>query len=126
MQKGIKFRIYPNREQKNLIHRTLGCCRLIYHKEMSQIRPGRAASVFYRIYPNGDQPPDLILFTVDLKRKKLPFHFITQKCDPEQHCHSHIPADLWRKQPVAGNAGRGMPCAGIERGVFTQTTIKNF
>ncbi|RHU98239.1 transposase, partial [Blautia sp. OM07-19] len=31
MQKGIKFRIYPNREQKNLIHRTLGCCRLIYN-----------------------------------------------------------------------------------------------
>ena len=102
---------------------------------MSQIRREKVLSGFfnnlqeedfYRIYPNGDQPPDLILFTVDLKRKKLPFHFITQKCDPEQHCHSHIPADLWRKQPVAGNAGRGMPCAGIERGVFTQTTIKNF
>ena len=24
MQKGIKFRIYPNREQKNFIHQTLG------------------------------------------------------------------------------------------------------
>ncbi|NSG83841.1 helix-turn-helix domain-containing protein, partial [Blautia schinkii] len=23
MQKGIKFRIYPNREQKNFIHQTL-------------------------------------------------------------------------------------------------------
>ena len=32
MQKGIKFRIYPNREQQNLIHQTLGCCRLIYNK----------------------------------------------------------------------------------------------
>lgn len=32
MQKGIKFRIYPNKEQKNLINQTLGCCRLIYNK----------------------------------------------------------------------------------------------
>lgn len=29
-QKGVKFRIYPNREQQNLIDRTLGCSRLIY------------------------------------------------------------------------------------------------
>ena len=32
MQKGIKFRAYPNAEQKNLIDRTFGCCRLIYNK----------------------------------------------------------------------------------------------
>ena len=35
MQKGIKFRIYPNKEQKNLIHQTLGCCRLIYNKGLA-------------------------------------------------------------------------------------------
>ncbi len=102
---------------------------------MSQIRREKVLSGFfnnlqeedfYRIHPDGTQPADLILFTVDLKRKTLPFHFITQKCDPEQRRHPHIPADLWRKQPVAGKAGRRMPCAGIERGVFTQTTIKNF
>ena len=32
MQKGVKFRIYPNREQQNIINQTLGCCRLIYNK----------------------------------------------------------------------------------------------
>ena len=32
MNKGIKFRIYPNKEQENLIMQTLGCCRLIYNK----------------------------------------------------------------------------------------------
>lgn len=32
MQKGIKFRIYPNREQMRLIEQTFGCCRLIYNK----------------------------------------------------------------------------------------------
>lgn len=35
MQKGIKFRIYPNRTQKDLIDRTLGCCRLIYNKGLA-------------------------------------------------------------------------------------------
>ena len=31
MNKGIKFRIYPNKEQQNLINQTLGCCRLVYN-----------------------------------------------------------------------------------------------
>ena len=35
MQKGIKFRIYPNKEQQNLINQTLGCCRLIYNKGLA-------------------------------------------------------------------------------------------
>ena len=32
MQKGVKFRIYPNKEQQSLINQTFGCCRLIYNK----------------------------------------------------------------------------------------------
>ena len=32
MQKGVKLRISPNREQENLINRIFGCCRLIYNK----------------------------------------------------------------------------------------------
>ena len=35
MQKGVKFRIYPNREQKNFIHQTLGCCRFIYNRGLA-------------------------------------------------------------------------------------------
>lgn len=35
MQKGIKFRICPNKEQQLLINRTLGCCRLIYNKGLA-------------------------------------------------------------------------------------------
>ena len=53
MQKGIKFRIYPNREQKNLIHRTLGCCRLIYNKEMSQIARAGLRVYFIEFIPMG-------------------------------------------------------------------------
>ena len=35
MNKGIKFRIYPNKSQQSLINQTLGCCRLIYNKGLS-------------------------------------------------------------------------------------------
>ena len=35
MNKGIKFRIYPNKEQKKLINQTFGCCRFIYNKGLA-------------------------------------------------------------------------------------------
>ena len=35
MQKSVRFRIYPNKEQKDLINQTLGCCRLIYNKGLA-------------------------------------------------------------------------------------------
>jgi len=35
MNKGIKFRLYPNKEQQNLINKTFGCCRLIYNKGLA-------------------------------------------------------------------------------------------
>lgn len=31
MQKGVKFRIYPNIEQQKLINQTFGCCRFVYN-----------------------------------------------------------------------------------------------
>ncbi len=31
MNKGVKFRIYPNKIQRDLINRTFGCCRFIYN-----------------------------------------------------------------------------------------------
>ena len=35
MTKGVKFRIYPNKEQRMLIHQTFGCCRLAYNKGLA-------------------------------------------------------------------------------------------
>ena len=35
MNKGIKFRLYPNKKQQSLINQNLGCCRLIYNKGLS-------------------------------------------------------------------------------------------
>ena len=35
MKKGVKFRIYPNKEQQTIINQTLGCCRLIYNKGLA-------------------------------------------------------------------------------------------
>ena len=31
MNKGVKFRIYPNKEQQSLINRILGCVRFVYN-----------------------------------------------------------------------------------------------
>ena len=35
MKKGVKFRLYPNKEQQSLIMQTLGCCRLVYNKGLA-------------------------------------------------------------------------------------------
>lgn len=35
MLKGIRFRAYPTKEQKDLINRTLGCCRLIFNEGLA-------------------------------------------------------------------------------------------
>ena len=35
MNKGIRFRLYPNKAQQILINQNLGCCRLIYNKGLS-------------------------------------------------------------------------------------------
>lgn len=35
MNKGIKFRAYPNKGQQNLINQTFGCCRFIYNKGLA-------------------------------------------------------------------------------------------
>lgn len=35
MNKGVRFRAYPNKEQQNLINQTLGCCRFIYNKGLA-------------------------------------------------------------------------------------------
>jgi putative transposase len=43
MQKGVKFRAYPNKEQKDLINRTLGCCRLVYNKGLDMRNTAYAA-----------------------------------------------------------------------------------
>lgn len=35
MIKNVRCRIYPNKQQKNLINQTFGCCRLVYNKALS-------------------------------------------------------------------------------------------
>ena len=31
MEKSYKYRIYPNKKQKELITKTFGCCRFVYN-----------------------------------------------------------------------------------------------
>lgn len=35
MDKSVKLRIYPNKQQRELINKTFGCCRLIYNKGLA-------------------------------------------------------------------------------------------
>lgn len=36
MERSYKFRLYPNKEQENLILRTFGCCRFVYNYYLAQ------------------------------------------------------------------------------------------
>ena len=36
MEKSYKYRIYPNKKQKELIHKTFGCCRFIYNRYLAK------------------------------------------------------------------------------------------
>lgn len=36
MEKAYKFRLYPNKEQQNLIQKTFGCCRFVYNHYLSK------------------------------------------------------------------------------------------
>ena len=35
-QRAYRFRIYPNKEQEKLIHKTFGCCRFVYNRMLSE------------------------------------------------------------------------------------------
>lgn len=36
MEKGYKYRIYPNEKQKEIIAKTFGCCRFVYNKYLAE------------------------------------------------------------------------------------------
>lgn len=36
MNKSYKFRIYPNKEQQELIQKTFGCCRFVFNYYLSK------------------------------------------------------------------------------------------
>ena len=35
MEKSYKYRLYPNKEQAELIERTFGCCRFVYNRTLA-------------------------------------------------------------------------------------------
>ena len=36
MEKAYKFRIYPNKQQEELINKTFGCCRYVYNRYLAK------------------------------------------------------------------------------------------
>ena len=42
MERGFKYRIYPNASQRDQIARTLGCCRFVYNRALDAIKDAQA------------------------------------------------------------------------------------
>ena len=36
MERGYRFRVYPNAAQTELIHKTFGCCRWVYNHYLAE------------------------------------------------------------------------------------------
>ena len=36
MERGYKYRIYPNKAQRELIAKTFGCCRFVYNRALDR------------------------------------------------------------------------------------------
>lgn len=36
MERAYKYRVYPNKKQKELINKTFGCCRFVYNTYLSK------------------------------------------------------------------------------------------
>lgn len=43
MEKAYKFRLYPNKAQETLIHKTFGCARFVYNQTLAARRDAYAA-----------------------------------------------------------------------------------
>ena len=39
MEKALKYRIYPNREQRILLAKTFGCTRFVYNHRPFKVKP---------------------------------------------------------------------------------------
>ena len=48
MFKSYRFRIYPNDNQKKLIHKTFGCYRFIYNYFLNQCKLNGYKKAFFR------------------------------------------------------------------------------
>ena len=70
MQRGVKCRIYPDREQENLINRIFGCCRLIYNKGLDMRKEA---------YENGEKAGYIQTSAMLTELKKQPdFEFLKE------------------------------------------------
>lgn len=51
MEKGFKYRIYPNKKQQELIQKTFGCCRYVYNyfldKKITEYKENKKSLSFY-------------------------------------------------------------------------------
>ena len=57
MEYSFRFRIYPNKEQQDLITKTCGCCRFVYNYFLSRRKEVYAATGNGLTYSNRRENP---------------------------------------------------------------------
>lgn len=100
MNKAIKYRIYPNNEQKELLLKTFGCCRKVwnlmladreaaYRRDGSTMRPTPA--MYKDEYPYLREVDSLALANVQLQLQNAYKRFFTVKgaCHPKYKSRKH-------------------------------------
>ena len=85
--KGYKFRIYPNKEQTELLEKTFGCCRFVWNKALAETKQEYE---FYLAHK------DVNSITPVLKPNVTGFGFVNRltiyKCNPEQQWLNEVNA----------------------------------
>ena len=69
MEKAYKFRIYPNKQQEELINKTFGCCRFIYNRYLAKR---------IELYENDKETYSYKQCSCDLTRLKKELEYLPQ------------------------------------------------
>ena len=69
MEKAYKYRIYPNRKQKEIIAKTFGCCRFVYNTYLAKR---------IKIYEETKETFTYIQCANDMKKLKLELEWLKE------------------------------------------------
>ena len=58
MEKAYKFRIYPNKKQKEILAKTFGCCRFVYNHYKNRRNYGDSLVNIFPLGESSQEPCD--------------------------------------------------------------------
>ncbi len=64
VHKAYKYRIYPNPEQRQLIHQMFGCCRFVFNHFLTKWNETYAARFYAFMEDGAERKPGLILLSI--------------------------------------------------------------